>query len=269
MNASRRDFGGERLNPVALITGAASGIGAAAAARLAEKASGGLILIDVDEDGLEAVADALQNPPERVSTLAFDVSDSERWRAAGVFIGDHYGRLDWAVVSADAAHAGLLTDADLGEWRGITPVNLDGVHLTLKFVAPLLRANAGGGAIVITDSAASLKADPAAASLGASKAGLLQMMRVAARENAGYGVNVNAVTPGGQDMPNWRNLPLFQDMVRDLGSERATFDHLATQTTPMARYTETDDVARLIDMLLTEAGPISGATLVVDSGYPL
>jgi NAD(P)-dependent dehydrogenase (short-subunit alcohol dehydrogenase family) len=259
----------DRLNPVALITGAASGIGAAVVQRLAEKATGGFVLIDLDEDRLSAVADALERPPERVSTLAFDVADPERWRAASAFIQDHYGRLDWAVVNAGVSHASPIAETSMEDWRRVMSVNLDGAFLTMKSVMPLMRANSAGGAIVVTASAAGLKAEPGVAAYGASKAGLLQLMRVAAREGAFDNIRVNAVAPGGVETPMWRNVPMFQDMVRELGSERAAFDKLASLATPMARYAEADDVARLIDMLLTDAAPITGATLVVDGGYTI
>lgn len=259
----------DRINPVALITGAASGIGAAVARRLAARASGGLILVDLDETGLSDLADSLESPPERVSTLAFNVSDEARWRDAEAFIAAHYGRLDWAVVNAGVSHASAISDTSMEDWRRVMAVNLDGAFLTMRSVMPLLRANVQGGAIVVTASAAAIKAEPGVAAYGASKAGLLQLMRVAAREGAPDNIRVNAVAPGGVETPMWRNVPMFQDLVRDLGGERAAFDHLASLATPMARYAGADDVARLIEMLLIEPSPITGATLVVDGGYTL
>ena len=260
---------GERLNAVALITGAASGIGAACAQRLATKAAGGLILVDVDEPGLIATADALQQAPERVSTMAFDVADPARWRTAGEFIADQYGRLDYAVVNAGVAHAGSITETSIEDWRRVMSTNLDGAFLTLRAVMPLMRANAQGGAIVVTGSAAGIKAEPGVAAYGASKAGLLQLMRVAAKEGAADQIRVNAVAPGGVETAMWRNVPMFQDLVRETGSERAAFDRIARLATPLARYAGADDIARLIDMLLTDGSPITGATLVVDGGYTL
>lgn len=260
---------GERLNPVALITGAASGIGAACVRRLAPKATGGLILIDLDEPSLSAVADSLERAPERVSTLAFDVADPEWWRRAGDFIEDQYGRLDWAVVNAGIAHAGAIADTTLEDWRRVMSTNLDGAFLTLRAVMPIMRTNTQGGAIVMTGSAAGVKAEPGIAAYGASKAGLLQLMRVAAKEGAPDQIRVNAVAPGGVETEMWRNVPMFQDLVRETGSERAAFDRIAQQATPLARYASSDDIARLIDMLLTDVSPITGATLVVDGGYTL
>lgn len=269
MDTAVHDLPGDRLNPVALITGAASGIGAAAAQRLAAKASGGLILIDIDEAALAAAADALENPPERVSTLAFDISDPARWRAAGDFIADQYGRLDWAVANAGIAQSGAIADLAFEDWRRVMAVNLDGAFLTLRAAMALMRANAQGGAIVAVASASGLKAEPGVAAYGASKAGLLHLMKVAAREGAPDRIRVNAVAPGGVETPMWRGVPMFQDLVRQAGSERAAFDQLAAHATPLARYAGADDIARLIEFLLIDPAPITGATLVADGGYIL
>lgn len=260
-----------RLNPVTLITGAASGIGAACARNLAKRSHGGLVLVDLDDAELSAVADELETlnvSPERVSTLAFDVADPERWAQAAEFIKAQYGRLDWAIVNAGVSHSALITDTDIVEWRRVMSTNLDGAFLTLRTVMSLMRDNAQGGAIVVTASAAALKAEPGIGAYAASKAGLLQLMRVAAKEGA-PDIRVNAIAPGGVETPMWSSMPWFADMVREAGSERAAFDQLAKLATPLARYAKADDVARLIVMLLSDEAPVTGATLVVDGGYTL
>jgi len=261
-----------RLDAVALITGAGSGIGAACARDIARRSDGGLILVDSDEAALAAVADDLERQnaaPERVSTLAFDVADQDRWRQAADFIRSQYGRLDWAVVNAGVAHSAPIADTDLVDWHRVMSTNLDGAFLTLRTVMPLMRGNIRGGSIVVSASAAALKAEPGIAAYGASKAGLLQLMRVAAKEGAPNNIRVNAIAPGGVETPMWSSMPWFQDLVRDKGGERAAFDHIASLATPLARYASADDIARLIIMLLSDDSPITGATLVVDGGYTL
>jgi NAD(P)-dependent dehydrogenase (short-subunit alcohol dehydrogenase family) len=261
-----------RINPVTLITGAASGIGAACARDLAKRSHGGLVLVDLDDAALGAVADsldALNVAPERVSTLAFDVADPNRWAQAADFIRTQYGRLDWAIVNAGVAHSSTIEETDLVDWRRVMSTNLDGAFLTLRTVMPLMRDNAQGGAIVVSASAAALKAEPGVGAYGASKAGLLQLMRVAAKEGAPHKIRVNAIAPGGVETPMWSSMPWFKDLVREAGSERAAFDRLAQLATPLARYAAADDIARLIIMLLSDDAPITGATLVVDGGYTL
>lgn len=258
-----------RINPVTLITGAASGIGAACASLLARRSEGGLILADFDEDALCKTADSLSQPPERVSTLAFDVADPDRWADAAHFIQAQYGRLDWAIVNAGVAHSSRIEETDLVDWRRVMSTNLDGAFLTLRAVMPLMRENAQGGSIVVTASAAALKAELGVGAYAASKAGLLQLMRVAAKEGAGDNIRVNAIAPGGVETPMWSTMPWFQDLVREKGSERAAFDSIAAMATPLARYAAADDIARLIVMLLSDDSPITGATLVVDGGYTI
>ncbi|HRO04350.1 MAG TPA: SDR family oxidoreductase [Terricaulis sp.] len=259
----------DRLNPVTIITGAASGIGAACASMLSRRSEGGLILVDFDEAALDKTADSLSQPPERVSTLAFDVADPDRWADAAHFIQAQYGRLDWAIVNAGVAHSAPIAETDLVDWRRVMSTNLDGAFLTLRAMMPLMRENSQGGSIVVTASAAALKAEPGVGAYAASKAGLLQLMRVAAKEGAPDNIRVNAIAPGGVETPMWSSMPWFQDLVLEQGSERAAFDTIAKMATPLARYASSDDIARLIVMLLSDESPLTGATLVVDGGYTI
>lgn len=247
------------LNPVALITGAASGVGYVCARDLAPIATGGLILVDSDEAGLDAVADSLDRAPERVSTLAFDATDAEQWRRATNFIADHYGRLDWAIINVGAARPGDEARQD----------DLDSAFLVMRSLMPLMRANAQGGAMVVKASAAALNPEPSELGFSTPKPDLMQLMRVAANEGASHRIRINAVAPIGAETERWRNAPTFQDLVRQTGSERGALDHIASMATPLARYAGADDVARLILLLLAESTPITGATLVVDGGFTL
>jgi NAD(P)-dependent dehydrogenase (short-subunit alcohol dehydrogenase family) len=259
----------DRLNPVALVTGAASGIGAALARRLAPRATGGLVLVDSNAAALAAAADDLDGAPERVSTLAFDVADPDRWRDAADFLAAQYGRLDWAVANAGIAHSAPIADLTYEDWRRVVSVNLDGVFLTLQTAMPLMRLNAQGGAIVVVASAAGVKAEPGIAAYGASKAAALQLARVAAKEGAPDRIRVNAIAPGGVETPIWHSVPMFQDLVRQTGSESSAFARMAEMATPLGYYATADDIARQIELLLTDPAPITGATIVVDGSYTL
>ena len=147
----------DRLNPVTLITGAASGVGAPCVREMARRSQGGLVLVDLDDASLCAVADDLEKEnvaPERVSTLAFDVADEERWMQATDFIEAQYGRLDWAVL-----YAGMpKTKSDLLDFRRPGSL-LDSAARGLRALTPLIGKNRQGGAAVIN--AAAEYPDPA------------------------------------------------------------------------------------------------------------
>lgn len=258
-----------RLDAVALITGAGSGIGAACARDIARRSEGGIILVDFDEAILAAVADDLERQnaaPERVSLLAFDAGDQDRWKQAADFIWGQYGRLDWAIINTGLARPSAIAGSDLVDWGSN---DLDNALLALRMVMPLMRSNIRGGAVVVTAPAATIEADPGKAAYGASKGGLLQLMRLSAKEGAPDNIRVNAIASGGSETPAWSALPLFQDMLREKGSEQAALDAIAKLATPLARFADAGDVARLIVMLLSDDAPITGATLVVDRSYAL
>ena len=233
-----------RLNPVTLVTGAASGIGAACARGLASYASGGLIMVDLDEAKLAEVADALPSPPERVSTLAFDVTNPKDWERARDFIRTQYGRLDWAVAGGDAEQ----------RLEALPRVTLGVVNA----VTPLMKDNLQGGAVVL-----------ALAAHAARIEALLQLVRVAAKEGASQKVRVNAVLAGAVESPLWRRDPDFAKLVGDAGDEIGALAHIARQSIPLVRCGGDQDIARLVRLLLSDDVTASGATLVVDAGHTL
>jgi 2-keto-3-deoxy-L-fuconate dehydrogenase len=235
-----------RLNPVALVSGAASGIGAACARSLATYASGGLIMVDNDEAALSAVANALPSPPERVSTLAFDAGDPEAWKRAQTFIRTQYGRLDWAVAGVDAERrldSAALPRATLGVANAVTP---------------LMKTNIQGGTIVLALAAHAAKVDA-----------LLQLVRVASKEGAAHKVRVNAVLNGAVESALWRRDPDFAALIREKRDEIGALNHIAANTIPLVRCGATQDILRLVRLLLSDDSAISGATLAVDAGPPV
>ena len=149
-------------------------------------------------------------------------------------------------------------------------VNLDGVFLTLRSALRLIREGGRGGAIVVVSSASAVKAEPGIAAYGASKAGVLQLTRVAAKEGAPERIRVNAILPAGVQTPIWRAVPFFQQLVQESGGEQDAFDRMAAMATPLGRYATSDEVASQIAFLLSDtAATITGAALVADGGYTL
>ncbi len=242
-------------NKTALITGAASGIGKAVTEHLAAGGAKHLILIDRDAAALDALV--LDCPADR---FCGDVSDEALWDR--VDLTD----LDLAVINAGVAGASPIADHDYAEWRRILGVNLDGAFLTLR---ASLRAMRDGGAIVTVASAAGIKPEPGVAAYGASKAALIHLTKVAAREAAPRRVRVNAIAPAGVETPVWDAVPMFADRAGEIGRD-AAFGELAAMATPLGRYAKPEEVAGQIAFLLSDAAAlITGCVLVTDGGYTL
>ncbi len=239
-----------------LITGAASGIGLAVARLLAAEGAGRLILVDRDAAALGAVDIGVET-----QRVVGDVADERLWD------GLDLSGLDHAVVNAGIAGAGPIATLDFAEWRRILSVNLDGAFLTLRAA---MRAMAGrGGSIVLTASAAGIKAEPGVAAYGCSKAALIHLAKVAAKEGAGDGIRVNAIAPAGVETPVWDAVPMFAERVAEIGRD-AAFAELAAMATPLGRYAKAEEVAAQIAFLLSDQGAlITGTTLLADGGYTL
>lgn len=242
-------------NKTALITGAASGIGKAVAEHLASHGVERLILIDRDAAALDALT--LDCPIDRA---AGDVSDEALWDRIDLT------NLDLAVVNAGVAGASPIVTHDYAEWRRILSVNLDGAFLTLRAVFGAIR---DGGAIVTVASAAGLKPEPGVAAYGASKAALIHLTRVAAKEAAPRRVRVNAIAPAGVETPVWDAVPMFADRAAEVGRD-AAFAEMAAMATPLGRYAKPEEIAEQIAFLLSDAAAlITGSVLVIDGGYTL
>jgi NAD(P)-dependent dehydrogenase (short-subunit alcohol dehydrogenase family) len=246
----------------ALVTGAASGIGAATTRRLHCEGVDRFVLVDRN-----SVANFDQDLKGGWAGVSIDVSDESAWPAVETAIKAMDRGLDLAVVSAGIADAGQIAEMDFAAWRRVLSVNLDGAFLTLRTALRLMN---DGGAIVVVASASAFKVEPGIAAYGASKAGLIQLARVAAKEAAPRSIRVNAIAPGGVETPMWSAQPFFQDLVRAHGSEAAAYAAMARDATPLARYATADEIAAQIAFLLSDdAATITGAVLTSDGGYSL
>ena len=241
-----------------LITGAASGIGLATA-RLLAGAGHRLVLVDRSQAGLDAIAHEFAGATLRCG----DVADEALWEGLAVELDGLTG----AVINAGVASGGAIAALDFAEWRRTLSVNLDGAFLTMRAA---LRAMADGGAIVALSSAAATKAQPGTSAYGASKAALIQLVRVAALEGAARRIRVNAIAPGGVDTPIWDGLPFFEELVASEGSRAAAIAAMAKLATPLGSYASAGEIAGQIAFLLSDAAAsVTGAVLVADGGYSL
>lgn len=255
---------GRFAGKVALVTGAASGIGAAFVRHLAAEGVAGLALLDRNGDALAALAADLPCP---VCAMPGDVGDAGIWARFEANIAGQFGGIDLALANAGIGHAMRpIAELDTEDFIRTVSVNLTGAFLTLRTGLRLMR---DGGAIVLVASSMALKPSPGTAGYGASKAGLLQLTKIAALEAAPRGIRVNAISPGGVETPLFRNQDFFQGLIAQTGSERGAFDALAART-PLGRYASAEETAGLIAFLMSaEAAQLTGTNLVADAGMTL
>jgi NAD(P)-dependent dehydrogenase (short-subunit alcohol dehydrogenase family) len=248
-----QDFAGR----TALVTGAASGIGAACARALAERGAARLFLVDVDSAGLDAL-----DLPGEVHRITGSVADEALWQT----LEPRLSGLDHAVVNAGIGSGGPISSISLAEWRRVMAVNLDGAFMTL---ASSLRAMTGkSGSVVVVASTTGIKPVPGIGPYGVSKAAVAHMARIAAVENARKGIRVNAIAPGGVDTAIWEGGADFQASVAAIGRE-ATLKAMA-KTTPLGRFASSEEMADSILYLLSDAAAnITGHVMISDGGFTL
>lgn len=244
--------------PAILITGAASGIGEATALALSA-IDQPLVLIDRNEAGLAAVVGRLRGTAD---VYDMDVSDPGSWDA----LAKGLPPLSGAVLCAGISRAAPIADMEMADWRAILSVNLDGAFLSLKAA---LSKMVDGGAIVAVSSATAQKAAPMTAAYGASKAGLEQLVRVAALEAAPRNIRVNAVAPAGVKTPMFSDQEFFAGLVEQTGSEAEAWATLG-EGIPLGRFAEPEDVAAAAMWLLSDAASLmTGAVVDLNGGYGL
>lgn len=248
-----QDFNGRS----ALVTGAASGIGAAAAKALAARGASKLFLVDVDGAGLDTL-----DLPGEVHRIVGSVADEALWQD----LEPRLTGLDHALVNAGIGSGGPIASLSMAEWRRVMDVNLDGAFLTL---ASALRAMADkGGSAVVVASVTGLKPIAGIGPYGVSKAAVAHMARIAAAENAKNGIRVNAIAPGGVDTAIWESGEDFAASVAAIGRE-ATLKNMAS-TTPLGRFATPEEMAETILYLLCDASSnITGHVMVSDGGFTL
>ncbi|WAT19170.1 SDR family oxidoreductase [Aurantiacibacter sp. MUD11] len=250
------DFSGKRV----LVTGAASGIGAAAAQALADAGAEHLVLVDLDKDRMRAL-----DLDCEVSHFAGDVADEALWQR----IEEAGGKLDAAFLNAGiAGTAAPVAKMDFAAWRKVMAVNIDGLFLSLRTA---MRQAGEGASIVLTASVAGVKAEPGIGPYGASKAGVIHLAKIAAKEGAPRKIRVNAIAPGGVDTAIWDGMPFFEDLVAKHQGDRAgALAAMAEGMTPLGRFESAEEIAQQVLFLLSDAsGTITGTTLVTDGGYSL
>ena len=247
---------GRVAGKVVVITGAASGLGAESARRLAIEGAK-LLLTDLNAEAGEALAIEIGSD---VHFMTHDVTDEASWAAVAAAAVDRFGRIDGLVNSAGIAQGMPLMEMTYADWRRVLAVNLDGTFLGMRACAPAM-AQGGGGSIVNLSSILGKVGQPGAAHYCASKGGVLMLTKAAALEWAPAAIRVNSVHPGYIDTPMVSGTLQASDNGNELRD-------LIISRHPLGRLGQPREIADAIVFLISEeASFMTGAELVVDGGY--
>jgi meso-butanediol dehydrogenase/(S,S)-butanediol dehydrogenase/diacetyl reductase len=246
---------GRLAGKVAVVTAGGSGIGAATARRFArEKAS--VIIADLSGTRAAEVAGAITQEGGNARWLKMDASDPEGVQAAIRLAVDSWGRLDVMFNNAGMGTVEPLEAITLETWNRILAVTLTSVCLGIKYSLAIMRKQ-GAGSIVNTASISGPAGDYGMSAYNAAKAGVINLARAAALENAKYGIRINCVCPGAIDTRVSQLLG---------GNDVEGFRRKLGQN-PIGRIGEPEEIANAVLFVASdEASFITGTTIVVDGG---
>jgi meso-butanediol dehydrogenase / (S,S)-butanediol dehydrogenase / diacetyl reductase len=243
----------DTLPRVALVTGAARGIGLACAQWFLAH-DHAVALLDIDRATLDA-ATATLTPPERVLALHADVSHPQQVADAVAAVAARFGRLDALVNNAGIAVFKPLLDTRFDEWQQVLATNLSGPFLCTQAAVPLM-LRSGGGAVVNIASISGLRASTLRVAYGTSKAALIHLTKQQAAELGDVGIRVNAIAPG----------PVDTTMAKQVHSAEIRRDY--HDSIPQGRYGTPEEIAAAIGFLCSDAASyINGQCLAVDGGF--
>lgn len=249
---------------VALVTGAASGIGLAMTEVMAENGAR-VVMVDVDADGLNQAAEKLRKANLRVETAVADVADSDRITHVIDTAATKHRRLDSVFANAGtsagpgyaSSPAGQIDAVSLADWDKVLRVNLTGVFVTMRAAAAHMKRQRSGR-IIVTSSSAGLKAEPIVGyGYIATKGAITNLVRQAALELAPYNVMVNGICPAA--------------FITNIAGGRMHRDPVArqqmTSRVPLGRLATADEIKGLALLLASPASSfITGALISIDGG---
>lgn len=243
---------------VALVTGAAQGIGEATA-RLFASEGASVVVADIDGELGQKVADDVGSLARFIS---LDVTDPDQWQAAMDGLLGEFGRLDVLVNNAGISPAASIEDATLDQWQRVFKINGDSVFLGCKFGVEAMKKGSGGS-IVNLSSITGIRAAGELAAYSSSKGAVRLLTKSVALHAGQYHIRCNSIHPGGV---HTRMLDEFLDRMPDAVAAKAQMG----QGNPIGRVGEPIDIANAILFLASDDSSwVTGAELVVDGGSTL
>ncbi|MDE2434675.1 MAG: SDR family oxidoreductase [Sphingomonadales bacterium] len=236
---------------VAVVTGGASGIGAATV-RLFHREGASVVVGDLDAVAGKALVTELGD------RARFQSCDVSRFSEVEALIGQAtsaFGRLDILFNNAGIGSFSPIEALSVEDWRKVIAVDLDAVFFGMKAAIPIMRAQ-GGGVIVSTASASGIAADFGFAAYNAAKAGVINLTRTAAIDHARDGIRVNAVCPGPVDTPILAGIQAAPGL-------RSEWENRV----PMGRFARAEEIAEVVAFLASDAASyVTGISVPVDGG---
>jgi NAD(P)-dependent dehydrogenase (short-subunit alcohol dehydrogenase family) len=241
------------MNKVAVVTGAARGIGLATAKKfLAENWR--VVMLDIDGETQDRARRALNDPGNTLS-IQCDVSDPDQVAAAIDAAVARFGRIDTLVNNAGIAIFKPVMETSFEDWSEVLAVNLSGPFICTQTCVPAMLAN-GGGSIVNITSISGTRASTLRVAYGTSKAALMHLTKQLAAELGTQGIRVNAVSPG----------PVDTAMAKKVHTADIRADY--HDSIPLNRYGSEEELAEAIFFLSSDkASYINGAVMNVDGGF--
>jgi NAD(P)-dependent dehydrogenase (short-subunit alcohol dehydrogenase family) len=251
---------GRLAGKVAIVTGAAAGIGRATAVRFAAEGAR-LVVADVDGEGLGRLAAQVNGEfGSGIRTVVADVSRDDDARSIVDTAVTAYDGVDVLVANAGIIPLGTLADSTVDDWEHVMAVDGRGMFLTCKYAVAAMRETGRGGSVVCLSSISGMAGQKGQATYGPAKFVATGLTKHLAVELAEHGIRVNAVAPG----------TINTERVRRLPEEPGGPEYLASIVAqhPMGRLGDPDEVASAILFLASdEASFITGAVLPVDGGF--
>ena len=241
---------------VAVVTAGGAGIGAATVRRLVAEGAA-VVVADISGTRAGAIAESMTKGGGRAAPIKMDAADPAAVERTIALALDRFGRLDVMVNNAGVAELAPLHEVSLESWNRVIAVTLTGTFLGMKHCIPLMRRQ-GRGVIVNTASISGTAGDYGLSSYNAAKAGVINLTKSAAIENAKYGIRVNCVCPGAI------NTRAPEILGRDLADEVRRRQAAAH---PVGRLGEPEEIANAIAFLASDdASFITGVALTADGG---